>query len=95
MNARPLALALLLALPAGARAQGQAQAVDWHARTRAMFEHVVNIPTVIGRGRVPEMAQYLADQYRAAGWPAEDIRVMPYDSTAALIVRRSGLVDRR
>ena len=53
----------------------------------AMFEHAINIPTVIGRGRVPEMANYLAGEYRAAGWPAEDVRVMPYDSTAALIVR--------
>jgi acetylornithine deacetylase/succinyl-diaminopimelate desuccinylase-like protein len=67
------------------------------AVTRAMFEHVVNIPTVLGRTRVPEMAQYLADQYKAAGFPAADISVMPYDTTnhdgtqtdktAALIVR--------
>ena len=57
-----LALALGLPLPAAS------QSPDWHARTRAMFEHVVNIPTVIGRGRVPEVAKYLADQYRAAGW---------------------------
>jgi acetylornithine deacetylase/succinyl-diaminopimelate desuccinylase-like protein len=78
-----LAAGLALALPSRALSQ----APDWHARTRAMFEHVVNIPTVIGRGRVPEMAQYLADQYRAAGWPDSTIRIMPYDSTAALIVR--------
>jgi acetylornithine deacetylase/succinyl-diaminopimelate desuccinylase-like protein len=84
MRISALAAAVLLGLlPAGVASQ----AVDWHARTRAMFEHVVSIPTVIGRGRVPEMAKYLADEYRAAGWPAEDVRVMPYDSTAALIVR--------
>ncbi len=68
-----------------------------HDATRAMFEHVVNIPTVFGRGNVPQMAQYLADQYKAAGFPEADIRVMPYESTdtvanktektAALIVR--------
>lgn len=84
MRRPALACALLVTiLPAAAPAQSP----DWHARTRAMFEHVIDIPTVIGRGRVPEMARYLADQYRAAGFPAEDIRVMPYDSTAALIVR--------
>jgi hypothetical protein len=33
--------------------------------THAMFEHVVNMPTVIGRHRVPEMAKYLADQFKA------------------------------
>ncbi|MEP6572496.1 MAG: M20/M25/M40 family metallo-hydrolase [Gemmatimonadota bacterium] len=81
----PLALATLLAaLPAVAPVPPP---IDWHARTRAMFEHVINIPTVIDRKRVPEMAQYLADQYRDAGWKAEDIRILPYDSTAALIVR--------
>jgi acetylornithine deacetylase/succinyl-diaminopimelate desuccinylase-like protein len=68
-----------------------------HQKTRDMFEHVVNIPTVFGRGRVPEMANYLADAFKAAGIPAADVQVVPYDSTdqvskttektAALIVR--------
>jgi acetylornithine deacetylase/succinyl-diaminopimelate desuccinylase-like protein len=60
--------------------------------TRAMFEKVVNIPTVLGRSKVPEMAQYLADQYKAAGFTEADIKVVPYATdgdpkTAALIVR--------
>jgi acetylornithine deacetylase/succinyl-diaminopimelate desuccinylase-like protein len=70
---------------------------DRHTATHDMFEHVVNIPTVFGRGKVPEMANYLADQYKAAGFPAADVEVVPYESvdsvakvtekTAALIVR--------
>ena len=59
----------------------------WHARARAMLEHAVNVPTVLGRDRVPELANWLADQYRVAGIPDADIRIMPYDHTAALIVR--------
>lgn len=59
----------------------------WHARARAMLEHAVNVPTVIGRDRVPELANWLADQYRVAGIPDADIKIMPYDHTAALIVR--------
>jgi acetylornithine deacetylase/succinyl-diaminopimelate desuccinylase-like protein len=64
--------------------------------THAMFEHVVDIPTVIGRHNVPAMAQYVADQFKAAGFPEADIHVLPYhtgsattgdDDTAALIVR--------
>jgi acetylornithine deacetylase/succinyl-diaminopimelate desuccinylase-like protein len=64
--------------------------------THDMFEHVINIPTVIGRHKVPEMATYLADKFKAAGFPAADVHVMPYhtgsattgdDDTAALIVR--------
>src|SRR6185295_11903683 len=62
----------------------------------AMFEHIINIPTVIGRHRVPEEAQYVADQFKAAGFPEADIHIMPYhtesattggDDPAALIVR--------
>jgi acetylornithine deacetylase/succinyl-diaminopimelate desuccinylase-like protein len=64
--------------------------------THAMFEHVINTPTVIGRHNVPAMAQYVADQFKAGGFPAADIHVLPYhtgsattgdDDTAALIVR--------
>ena len=63
----------------------------WHDKARVMLEHAVNVPTVIGRGRVPELAAYFADQFRQAGWPDADIHVMPYetggDKTAALVVR--------
>ena len=34
-----------------------------------MFEHIVNTPTVIGRHKVPEMAQFVADQFTAGGFP--------------------------
>ena len=80
-----LCSALLGTLIAGVAA---APANDpWHAKARAMLEHAVNVPTVLGSDRVPELANWLADQYRAAGIPDADIKVMPYDKTAALIVR--------
>ncbi len=75
----------LLALPAIAQASPQND--PWHAKARALLEHAVNVPTVAGRGRVPELAAYLAAQYRAAGIPAADVKVIPYEKTAALIVR--------
>src|SRR5579875_1332624 len=62
----------------------------------SMFEHVIDMPTVIGRHNVPAMAQYVAEQFRNGGFPAADIHVIPYhtgsattgdDDTAALIVR--------
>ncbi|WP_332879589.1 M20/M25/M40 family metallo-hydrolase [Massilia sp. S19_KUP03_FR1] len=59
----------------------------WHAQARALLEQTVNIPTVEGRDRVPELAALLAAQYRKAGIPEADIKVIPYDKTAALIVR--------
>jgi acetylornithine deacetylase/succinyl-diaminopimelate desuccinylase-like protein len=67
-----------------------------HDATHAMFEHIINMPTVIGRHNVPAEAQYLADQFKAGGFPAADVHVLPYhtgsattgdDDTGALIVR--------
>jgi acetylornithine deacetylase/succinyl-diaminopimelate desuccinylase-like protein len=64
--------------------------------THAMFEQIINTPTVIGRHKVPQMAQYVADQFKAGGFPPADIHVIPYhtgsattgdDDTAAVIVR--------
>lgn len=90
---RLLTFAALSALVAATPALAGAD--PWHDKARAMLEHAVNIPTVIGRGRVPELANYFADQFRQVGWPEADIHVMPYDTpldvgvdkTAALIVR--------
>jgi acetylornithine deacetylase/succinyl-diaminopimelate desuccinylase-like protein len=64
----------------------------WHAKARELLEHAISVPTVAGRGKVPALAQSLADRYRAAGWAEGDIHVLPYDATpadhtAALIVR--------
>ncbi|GAA3905503.1 M20/M25/M40 family metallo-hydrolase [Sphingomonas limnosediminicola] len=64
----------------------------WQAKTRALFKQAIEIPTVHNRGEMPRMAKLLADQFRAAGIPDADIRIMPYealpgDQTAALIVR--------
>ena len=85
MLQRYLVKIILLALPAVVHATPQND--PWHAKARTLLEHAVNVPTVAGRGRVPELAAYLADQYRAAGIPDADIKVIPYEKTAALIVR--------
>ncbi|MEA3035579.1 MAG: hypothetical protein QOH04_1344 [Sphingomonadales bacterium] len=73
-------------------ALAQPPADPWHARALEIYRHAIEVPTVEGRGRVPELAQYLADQYKGAGWAEGDIHVLPYDGnpgnhTAALIVR--------
>ncbi|MEO7240432.1 MAG: M20/M25/M40 family metallo-hydrolase [Sphingomicrobium sp.] len=93
---RRIAAVLFACLPATALAAPPALSTAEQAATRAMFEHVINTPTVIGRHKTPEMAQYVADRFKAAGFPAADVHVMPYhtgsattgeDETAALIVR--------
>ncbi|WP_419826386.1 M20/M25/M40 family metallo-hydrolase [Sphingomonas sp.] len=81
------ALALIAATAAPA-----APATDWRAKAVAILEHSVDVPTVAGRGRTVELANYYADQLRAGGFPASDIHVLPYtaavgNDTADLIVR--------
>lgn len=55
-----------------------------------IFDKVISIPTVAGRGKVQEMARYLVDQFTAAGFPKEDINILPKDDTVALTVRYAG-----
>ncbi|PZU09558.1 M20/M25/M40 family metallo-hydrolase [Sphingomonas sp.] len=85
-------LALILA-PLLLSTSAFAQAPDpWVARGRTMLEHAINIPTVAGREKVPELATYLAGEFRKAGWADADIHIIPYvgeadNKTAALILR--------
>jgi acetylornithine deacetylase/succinyl-diaminopimelate desuccinylase-like protein len=90
------AVSLLALASSAAAAPKPALTPAQHDATHAMFEHVINTPTVIGRHNVPAMAQYVADQFKAGGFPEADIHVLPYhtgsattgdDDTAALIVR--------
>jgi acetylornithine deacetylase/succinyl-diaminopimelate desuccinylase-like protein len=65
---------------------------EWQAKTRNVFKQAIEIPSVHNRGETQRVAKLLADQFRAAGIPEADIRMMPYealpgDKTTALIVR--------
>jgi acetylornithine deacetylase/succinyl-diaminopimelate desuccinylase-like protein len=87
-----LALAAALGLLSTSALAADPPADPWKAKGREIYQHAIEIPTVEGRGRVPELAQYLADQYKAAGWAESDIHVLPYEGnpgnqTAALVVR--------
>ena len=64
----------------------------WQAKTREVFKQAIEVPSVHHRGQMDKMAKVLADEFRAAGIPEQDIHVMPYealpgDKTVALIVR--------
>jgi acetylornithine deacetylase/succinyl-diaminopimelate desuccinylase-like protein len=97
MPMRRLALCLLACLSTAAVAADPRTVPTkldpaWQAKTRALFKQVIEIPTVHHRGEVPRMAALLADQLKAAGFPAADIEIKPYegtpgDKTAALVAR--------
>lgn len=64
----------------------------WQAKTRDVFKQAIEIPSVHHRGQTIRVANLLAAQFKAAGIPASDIHIMPYealpgDKTVALIVR--------
>jgi acetylornithine deacetylase/succinyl-diaminopimelate desuccinylase-like protein len=64
----------------------------WEATTREIYKTAVETPTVMGRGQVPKLQNYLAGKLKAGGWPAGDVHVLPYEGpagnrTAALIAR--------
>jgi acetylornithine deacetylase/succinyl-diaminopimelate desuccinylase-like protein len=64
------------------------------AKARELFAKVISIPTSIGNGKVPEMAEYLAQEFRVAGFPADDIHIIPFNkndnATASFVVRYRG-----
>ena len=51
---------------------------EWQAKSRALFEAAIEIPTVAGRGEHKRMADWLTAQYRANGWAAEEIKIFPH-----------------
>jgi acetylornithine deacetylase/succinyl-diaminopimelate desuccinylase-like protein len=63
-------------------------------QAREILAQAISIPTQLGNHQVPELAEYLASQFRAAGFPADDVRItrfdFPDDKTATLVVRYRG-----
>ena len=97
---RLLLAASLLALSSASLAQTNPAIVTlptkldagWQAKTRAFYEKSIEIPTVAGRNQMPLQADLIADELKAAGFAADDIKVMPYegvpgDKTVTLIAR--------
>lgn len=62
-----------------------------HART--LLEKLVAIPSVEGRGRVPQVAQLVARELRAAGFARNEVQIIPVGGTVALLARWPGSGD--
>jgi acetylornithine deacetylase/succinyl-diaminopimelate desuccinylase-like protein len=60
-----------------------------------IYRTIIGYRTAATHGQVPEVANYLADRFRGGGFPAEDVRVLPFqveggEETAGLVVRYRG-----
>lgn len=65
--------------------------VSAHAKKALeIYTAIIAFETSKDLGNVPKMANYLADELRAAGFADNDIEVVPLDDTAALIARFRG-----
>jgi acetylornithine deacetylase/succinyl-diaminopimelate desuccinylase-like protein len=65
-----------------------AQADDWNARTRELYARMINTDTTAEHSdNTVVLVRSIADEFARASFAATDIKVMPYDRTAALIVR--------
>jgi acetylornithine deacetylase/succinyl-diaminopimelate desuccinylase-like protein len=63
---------------------------DEKARAREIYQTIVEMDTSIEGGKVPEMAKYLAKRFRDGGFADDDVHLIPFDKTAALVVRYRG-----
>ena len=83
-----LAAAALLATAAAAQpplTAPMAPAHEWHAKGRELYARAIEFETVAGRNQSPQMAAWLEQQFRAAGFT--DVTVHRYEDTASLILR--------
>ncbi|MEE8496135.1 MAG: M20/M25/M40 family metallo-hydrolase [Xanthomonadales bacterium] len=59
-------------------------------KTLEIYTHIIAVESSKNLGNVPQLANYLADELLAAGFPEEDVEVVPLGETASLIARYRG-----
>jgi carboxypeptidase PM20D1 len=59
-------------------------------KTLEIYTRIISMETSKGLGNVPDMANYLADELKSAGFPAGDVEVVPLGETAVLIAKYNG-----
>lgn len=74
----------------GAIAHAQVASDAQRAQALEIYRTVVGFDSSVEGGQVPSLAAYLVQQFTAAGFPADDIHVLPLGTTAGLLVRYRG-----
>ena len=89
----------LIALSCSTAAHAQSRSTDYTADYQQtaleIYRHIISIRSAAGHGKVPEVANYLADQFRDGGFDDADIHVLSQtlssgEETASLVVRYKG-----
>jgi acetylornithine deacetylase/succinyl-diaminopimelate desuccinylase-like protein len=89
MRSLPILLALCL-LPLHPALAQEERLSDHALKTFEIFKTIVEVDTSKTMGNTPRVAQYLADELIAAGFPPADIEIPRAGDLAALIVRYRG-----
>jgi acetylornithine deacetylase/succinyl-diaminopimelate desuccinylase-like protein len=59
-------------------------------QARELLRQSVAFDTSVAGGQTPQMADMLAERFRAGGFPADDVTVLAHENTAGLLVRYRG-----
>ncbi len=86
VTATVTAIAMLLATASVAQDRSSEHA----KKTLEIYRTIIEVDTSKLRGNTPKVAQYLADELLAAGFPSEDIEVVSKPPFAALVARYHG-----
>lgn len=71
-------------------ASAQAPSEAQRTQAREIYQRIISFDTSVEGGQNPAMAEYLAGLFRGAGFAAEDVRILPLNGTAGLVVRYRG-----
>ena len=68
---------------------------DYHRQALSIYRDVIAMRTAAGHGQVPAMADYLTEQFLAAGFDEDDVHIIPQvlgtgEQAASLVVRYRG-----
>lgn len=88
---KKLILLLAALLLPGTSLLAQSEKLTEHAlKTFEIFRTIVEIDTSKTKGNTPRVAQFLADELIAAGFPENDVEIVRRGDLAALVVRYRG-----
>jgi len=72
------------------RAQDEAVRTEHARKTLEIYRAIVEVDTSKHTGNTPKVARYLADELVAAGFPRDDVEVVPSGDSAYLVARYRG-----
>ncbi len=87
---KKLIAVLIACLPCAGAIAAEIERSEHAMKTLEIYTRIIEVESSKNLGNVPEIANYLADELLAAGFPQEDVEVVPLGETASLIAKYRG-----